>query len=259
MSPGSPVNKHCQSEPPRPGTPETSAPIHPSSSLCNTVSTVTKPANLSLRLQKQLGASCSPALLYGQNQTLPYFNRWHSIRIKMYLYKLIQGHNPDWNVSDNIVFICTQHSCCCLVTVLLLDVGSGLPPRRGSKRRKQSYTWPLSSMLQRCVFLAITPSLSLQSPLYSIMSMSEDMKQRSSNTAISWVYTKAFKPASAHTHLHFQNQNNVLSSENWRELTYPKGLGLCVSKECNWQRLFFLLLGMESITSFNFDLRKKKL
>lgn len=159
MSPASPVNKRCRSEPPRPGTPETSAPIHPSSSLCNTVSTVTKHANLSLRLLKQQGASCSPALLYSQNQTLPYFNRWH-IRITIYLYKLIQGHNPDRNVSDNMVFIRTQHSCCCLVTVLLLDVGAGLPPRRGSKRRKQSYTWPLSSMLQCCVFLALTPSLS---------------------------------------------------------------------------------------------------
>ena len=40
--------------------------------------------------------------------------------------------------------------------------------------------------------------------------------------------------------------------------THPKGLGLCVSKECNWQRLFFLLFGMASIMSFNFDLKKRK-
>lgn len=39
--------------------------------------------------------------------------------------------------------------------------------------------------------------------------------------------------------------------------THPKGLGLCVSKECNWHRLFFLLFGMASIMSFNLDLKKK--
>lgn len=35
-SPGFPTNRHCQSERPRPGIPETSAPTHPSNSLCNT-------------------------------------------------------------------------------------------------------------------------------------------------------------------------------------------------------------------------------
>jgi len=40
--------------------------------------------------------------------------------------------------------------------------------------------------------------------------------------------------------------------------THPKGFGLCVSKECSWQRLFFLLLGMESIMLFNFDLQQEK-
>lgn len=39
-------------------------------------------------------------------------------------------------------------------------------------------------------------------------------------------------------------------------ITHPKGFGLCVSKECNWHRLFFLLFGMASIMSFSFDLQK---
>lgn len=42
-----------------------------------------------------------------------------------------------------------------------------------------------------------------------------------------------------------------------RSITHPRGFGLCVSKECNWQRLFFLLFGIASITSFNFALLKK--
>lgn len=47
--------------------------------------------------------------------------------------------------------------------------------------------------------------------------------------------------------------SSIKRDENsWK--THPNGLGLCVSKECSWQRLFFLLLGMPSIISFNFDL-----
>jgi hypothetical protein len=38
---------------------------------------------------------------------------------------------------------------------------------------------------------------------------------------------------------------------------YPNDLVLWVSKECNTQRLFFLLLGMDSITVFNLDLKNK--
>lgn len=45
----------------------------------------------------------------------------------------------------------------------------------------------------------------------------------------------------------------LLVDEN-SHITHPKGLGLCVSKECNWQRLFFLLFGMASIMLFNLDL-----
>lgn len=58
--------------------------------------------------------------------------------------------------------------------------------------------------------------------------------------------------------LHFSTWEKSCSCEcimeNRIKRTHPKGLGLCVSKECNWQRLFFLLFGMASIIPFNFDL-----
>lgn len=40
--------------------------------------------------------------------------------------------------------------------------------------------------------------------------------------------------------------------------SYPNVFVLCVSSECSTQRLFFLLLGIDSITLFKFDLEKKE-
>lgn len=48
--------------------------------------------------------------------------------------------------------------------------------------------------------------------------------------------------------------NQTIKNMIQSDVTHPKGFGLCVSKECNWHRLFFLLFGMASIMSFNFDL-----
>ncbi len=54
------------------------------------------------------------------------------------------------------------------------------------------------------------------------------------------------------------NTKRHMMIKNIKLQTHPKGFGLCVSKECSWQRLFFLLLGMESIMLFNFDLQQEK-
>ena len=57
-----------------------------------------------------------------------------------------------------------------------------------------------------------------------------------------------------HTVIHCNEFDYLLIGKDRSLIAYPSDLALWLSKEWRLQRLFFLLLGMESITVFSFDL-----